>query len=85
MIKTLIARSAAFGLLALVAEPALAAEGRLPPDDTMPAARAKLDRPQATEKKYCVVAVVTGSRIPLRTCKTRDQWMRDDDFDPLNP
>jgi len=85
MIKTLITGSAAFAVLASVTGPALAADGRLPSDGATPAVRAKPDTPRATEKKYCVVALVTGSRIPLRTCKTRDQWMRDDDFDPLNP
>jgi hypothetical protein len=45
---------------------------------------APADAPQAREQKYCVVETVTGSRIPLRTCKTRRQWMAQG-FDPLNP
>ena len=37
-------------------------------------------QPQA--KRYCVVGVVTGS-IRQRTCKTRDQWIKEDGFDPI--
>lgn len=34
-------------------------------------------------QKYCIEQLVTGSRVPIRVCKTRDQWIKDDNFDPL--
>ena len=35
------------------------------------------------EQKICVVDVVTGSRIPRRSCKTRAQWIAATGIDPL--
>lgn len=34
-------------------------------------------------QRYCIVNSVTGSRIPRRTCKTRAEWLADENFDPL--
>jgi len=39
---------------------------------------------QRKEKQYCIVDSATGSRIPLKVCKTRKDWMAEG-FDPLNP
>lgn len=35
------------------------------------------------ETLYCVKGVTTGTLIPRKTCKTRDQWIASDGFDPL--
>ncbi len=56
------------------------------PQDVVPAANATpAPQSQQAERRYCVVGTVTGSRIPQKICKTRKQWMSDDQFDPLNP
>lgn len=34
--------------------------------------------------KYCVVDAATGSRIPLKVCRTREEWL-DRGFDPTAP
>jgi len=39
----------------------------------------------AKERQYCIVDRVTGSRIPVKVCKTRKEWMKESGFDPLNP
>jgi hypothetical protein len=57
----------------------------------MPAANAALQAnvtPTAApspQTKYCIVDTITGSRITKKVCKTRDAWMHEDGFDPLNP
>ena len=33
--------------------------------------------------KYCVVAGITGSRLPRKECRTRADWMGREGFDPL--
>lgn len=38
--------------------------------------------PTRAAQRYCTVYDVTGSRIPIKTCKTRDEWLKDG-FDPL--
>jgi hypothetical protein len=39
--------------------------------------------PVATKpKRYCIDATYTGSRMPKRSCKTRDEWMKEG-IDPL--
>lgn len=35
-------------------------------------------------QRYCVKQAITGSRIPVKTCFTRDEWLAQG-FDPLNP
>ncbi len=37
------------------------------------------------EKQYCVSDTATGSRLAVKVCKTRKQWMDQEGFDPLNP
>lgn len=29
---------------------------------------------QAPEKRYCVVDEITGSRLPVKVCKTKKEW-----------
>lgn len=33
--------------------------------------------------KYCVVDTVTGSHVRHRECRTRDDWIASNGFDPL--
>ena len=35
------------------------------------------------ETRYCVVRQPTGSLLVKRTCRTREQWIASDEFDPL--
>lgn len=53
------------------------------PSITAPA-QAEGGAPQAAKRRYCVMEAVTGSRIPRRTCRTREVWLADG-FDPLAP
>ncbi|NML05516.1 hypothetical protein [Sphingomonas sp. G-3-2-10] len=61
--------------------PATAAISR----DPAPAKSSQEDQgtPAAKTKRYCVESDVTGSRMARRTCKTRDQWLKEDGFDPI--
>lgn len=38
--------------------------------------------PEAKEKRYCVKSRVTGARLPRVICKTRDEWIKSEGFDP---
>jgi hypothetical protein len=29
---------------------------------------------QPQEKRYCIVDTITGSRVPVKVCKTRKEW-----------
>lgn len=46
-----------------------------------PAAVGKADG--GKETRYCVKQQLTGSRVPVRKCLTREQWIAAEDFDPL--
>ena len=35
-------------------------------------------------RRYCIVDTVTGSRIPVKECRTRADWLKQG-FDPLDP
>lgn len=35
------------------------------------------------DRRYCVVDQLTGSRLPIKKCKTRKEWLAEG-FDPLN-
>lgn len=37
----------------------------------------------STAVRYCTIDEIGGSRFTKRTCKTRDAWIRDEDFDPV--
>lgn len=85
MIKTMMTGFATVAALTLVAGSAQAAESH-PASDAAPAARATpAADPASQQKKYCIVDTLTGSRIAKKICKTREAWMREDSFDPLNP
>lgn len=34
-------------------------------------------------RQICVQTELTGTRMPRKTCKTREQWIKEDGFDPL--
>jgi hypothetical protein len=84
MIKTLMTGFATIAALAMIAGSVQAAEPRAT-DDATPAARATPTAEPTPQRKYCIVDTATGSRIPQKICKTREAWMHDDNFDPLNP
>jgi len=85
MIKTMMTGLATIAALTIVAGSAQAS-GPQPAGEDAPAARATpVADPTPQQKKYCIVDTATGSRIPQKICKTREAWMREDGFDPLNP
>jgi hypothetical protein len=83
MIKTTMTGFATAAALTMIAGSAQAAEPRTAGDAT-PAARATPTAESTAQPKYCVVGAITGSRIERKICKTREAWMREDNFDPLN-
>ncbi|HWU74395.1 MAG TPA: hypothetical protein VN137_12990 [Sphingomonas sp.] len=77
------------GVIAIAAVTTIAgsaqAAGPTPNADTTPVANATPTAAPSPQTKYCIVDTVTGSRIAKKVCKTRDAWMREDGFDPLDP
>ena len=69
----------AFVAATLIAAPAFAAD---PAPASTPAAQ-ETPAPTVKEKKYCMGITTTGSRIERKVCKTRDQWLVEDNLDPL--
>lgn len=49
------------------------------PAASTPAGSSVAARPARTSKptQYCIQAAYTGTRMPKKTCKTREEWMRD--------
>jgi len=85
MIKTMMTGFATIAALTMIVGSAQAFGPRAAGDET-PAARATpAAEPKPQQKTYCIVDTATGSRIPQKICKTREAWMREDGFDPLNP
>ena len=84
MIKTMMTGFAAVVALTMAAGSAQATDSR-PASDEAPAARETPAAEPTPQKKYCIVDTVTGSRIAQKVCKTREAWIRDEGFDPLNP
>ena len=75
-----IAKIAAVALaMTLTAGSAHADAGR-PPALVKPAN----ESPPKAETRYCIKDTVTGSRIPLKACYTRRDWLARG-FDPLAP
>lgn len=52
--------------------------------DAIATPAAKPARAGVADPKYCVVDILTGSRIAKKVCKTRREWMAEG-VDPLNP
>ena len=76
-----LATAALFGV---AASPVIAGETRPAPAPTTEASQtaAASARVAPSKTKYCIVESVTGSRIPVKTCATRDEWLGRG-FDPL--
>ncbi len=64
----------------LIAVPAFA---ETKPGTPAPTASAEPAPPVARDKRYCIMSNLTDSRIAKKVCKTRAEWMSDDNFDPL--
>jgi hypothetical protein len=84
MIKIFTTGVVAIAALTAIGESARAA-GPMPAVDAVPQANATPTAAPSPQTKYCIVDTVTGSRITKKVCKTRDAWMHEDGFDPLNP
>lgn len=69
--------------IALTSVPALA---ETKPGTPTPAAGVEsVEQAAVKDKRYCIQQTFTGSRVAKKICKTRAQWMTDDNFDPLDP
>ena len=49
-----------------------------------PASTATTEAPAPKAQRYCVEETPTGTRLPRKTCLTREEWL-DKGFDPLKP
>lgn len=76
----LIASSA---LLSVSASPVIARDAKPVAADSQPVGSTQRAPTQNTAQKYCVVDTVTGSRLAHKVCKTRQDWISQDGFDPL--
>ncbi|MFZ5749124.1 MAG: hypothetical protein ACOY45_15880 [Pseudomonadota bacterium] len=76
--------TAAAGLIAAAAAPAVAAVVSDP--TTAEKAVKEVSKPREEAKrdtKYCVDTAMTGSHIVKRICKTREEWINHEGFDPV--
>lgn len=73
--------AAAATLIVATAAPAMARD-TTPSNSTQ---ATEVPAAKADTKRYCVSDTIVGSRLPKKVCKTRAQWMADDNFDPLAP
>lgn len=71
-------------VLSVAASPVIAGENRpaAAPTAEAPQAATNSARVATSKTKYCILDQFTGSRIPVKTCKTRDDWLARG-FDPL--
>lgn len=81
--KLVLAGTAGLAAFALVTAPA-SANGRQPPSDAKSGVRETPSAEPSPPTRYCIVDTITGSRIAKRECKTREAWMRENGFDPLD-
>ena len=81
--KLIVAGAAALAGFVMANAP-VSANGRQPPSDAKPVARQTPATEASPQTRYCIVDTITGSRIAKRECKTRDAWMREGGFDPLD-
>lgn len=81
MTKFLMMTAAA--VLSVATSPVMARDARPAAEPTSAVASGKTDRAtNARPTRYCVEQLVTGSRIPVKTCATRAEWL-ERGFDPL--
>ena len=84
MINTVVV--ALSGALIAAATPAFADAARPGADTTTAQIASTKSAPKqaahSSRQRYCVTEMVTGSRLPVKSCLTRDQWLAQG-FDPL--
>ena len=85
MLKYMMISIAALGVLAAPAVASGKAKNDTNQANDRASSNATTGNDSLAPKQYCVVDTPTGSRIVRKICKTRDAWMREDNFDPLNP
>ncbi len=73
---------AATALIVSAAIPASATPDRDPPK---PNAQSSDQQQSAKPKLYCAARPVTGTMLPARICKTREQWIAATGVDPAAP
>lgn len=76
----LIASSA---VLSVTASPLVARDAKPVAAESQPVGSTQRAPSENTARKYCVVDTVTGSRLAHKVCKTRQDWISQDGFDPL--
>jgi hypothetical protein len=76
----LIASSA---LLSVTASPVVARDAKPVAAESQPVGSTQRAPSEKTAQKYCVVDTVTGSHLSHKICKTRQDWISQDGFDPL--
>jgi hypothetical protein len=74
--------------IAFIAAAALAAGSMAPayaadPTGDAPVAAKAQQKSAKKARQYCVETELTGTRMPRKTCKTREQWIKEDGFDPV--
>lgn len=77
MITTIARIAAAAAATTLVIGSAIGAASAAEPSRPPEPANAKV------AVRYCVKDEIGGSRFTKRTCKTRDAWVQDENFDPV--
>lgn len=81
--KHIIVRGGAALFAAALAVGATSASASIDPSKApAPAAKTSVAKSAATTK-YCVVDSFTGSRVPRKFCRTRDEWIAQQGIDPL--
>lgn len=81
--KHIIVRGGAALFAAALAVGATAASASIDPSKApVPTAKTNVSK-GATTTKYCVVDSFTGSRVPRKICRTRDEWIAQQGVDPL--
>ena len=69
---------------ALVAGSAIAPASAAVREDPASEAKAgKQSDAKAPARKYCIAGPVTGTHLPKKVCKTRDEWIAQDRWDPV--
>ena len=70
---------------AIAAAAALAVTAIVPAGATVADPAGVVSAPAGAKKstRYCVADTLVGSRIARKTCKTRDEWIKAEGFDPI--
>jgi hypothetical protein len=81
LLSSIVVAALAFAAPALAAGPETATANVASADGAV-VANSTQAAPNA-DRRYCVVDQLTGSRLPIKKCKTRKEWLAEG-FDPLN-